>query len=299
MQVKPSRLGRFVQGAALLMLIGLLFMATAAPGGGGGGGGGYGGGGGFGGGGSGYGSRSYDSYQGYNSTSPYDSQRHGYGGDPLSRAPLWIPLVIIFAGLAIAGLMFVGGRHRVVHLLLNLRQAERYAPALDGVLAAADFETPAGRAATLGQLARLVSPSDLVDGRVEVRGFGPLGPEGEAADGARALYREKMGRAGLREGTPALLGTPSDTTPRVRPGDGCVLGLVFVVSARSRFCAGGTPAAIAALGELRATRYGVPAFPLPAPVAALYCYYAPDPGQPLDPDAARQLFYALGREAAV
>jgi hypothetical protein len=138
-----SKLRRIVKAAALLLLLGLLFMATAAPGGGGGGG--YAGGGGFGGGG---GSRSRDSYHGYNPYSPYDSRRHGYGGDPLSRAPLWVTLVMVGAGLAVAGLVVAAGRHRAVHLLLNLRQAERYAPALDRALAAADFDTPAGRAAT-------------------------------------------------------------------------------------------------------------------------------------------------------
>jgi hypothetical protein len=92
-----------------------------------------------------------------------------------------------------------------------------------------------------------------------------------------------MGSAGIEP----KLRTARGGTPRIEPGDHCVLGVLVTARSGNEIIADGLGPALTLLDELPRRTTG-----------ALYFYYAPDPGQRHDPEQAAALFARL-RDAAV
>jgi hypothetical protein len=247
----------------LLLAVAALFVVTAAPGGGGHGGG-VGGGhaGGFSGAGGFHGG--------------YGSGRGGGGALP----PWALGLGVAAVG-AVGAALVLQARSRVVEIVLHLRDGQHCVPVLDSLLMAGGFTTPEGRALALRRIGELAG-DNVVDAFARL---GPACPGASAAiDRAESAWRQRMRQSGIRED--ALGGGLASGAPRVIPGDACVLGLVVVIPAVAARNAPGSEA-IDLLRKLPDLA-----------VSALYLYYAPDPGQRLDPAQAAALFARLRAEDA-
>jgi len=280
--------------AGVLVLLVVLFLATAAPRGGfGGGRGGFGGG--FGG-----GVRSRGSWGGFGGG--YRGSRWGYGGPRFyffgGRGPSPVFLLLLVGGIVlvvggIAAANWYNSRFALVSLGVNLRRGERYARRLDGLLADSDFTSSRGRARALHRLAKMVEAEDVVDGFVAIpQRFGDRWKIGQTAE---TLARAQMQRIGITaeainvantEGQSVQVEAPQNAPNAERP-DACVLALLVTLrrSALNGLNAGGEREALVALQKFAA---------LPGTdFDALYFYYAPNAAEPLDPHAANRLFLDL------
>jgi uncharacterized membrane protein len=180
------------------------------------------------------------------------------------------------------GFLFRSGEYQVVQVIVSLRRGVRYVPELDALLINGDFTTPDGRERVLQRLTALIHPEDVIEGAFST---GASGADAELlGEAAQKTCRDQMRRAGLKQQLGAPLPEAPPGAPRIRDGDGCVLGIVVAASGLSTPEAGDLQAAREALERLRN---------FSGAVGALYFYYAPDPGKPLDPEAAHRVFEQL------
>jgi hypothetical protein len=265
------RLVSLLRIAALLVVVALAAVAVARGGGGGGGGGGHGGGGG------GFGGGYHGSYGGHGGRG---------GGVPMSdSAGLKI---LSFFWLVVGGgatAAFWGRRYWLVEVVLCLKNGEHYVPVLDDALRRADFDGPHDRAVALRHIGTMVKPEDVAEASVMVLGQSTAGRQ---IANAGTRYRKQIDIAGVKADSDQVL--PPAGTELIRPGDSCVLGVVFSVSDPKPFRqgqAGDLGSALQALSHAKMD-----------PSNSVYVYYAPDPGQALEPVAAVEMTQRLSADAA-
>ena len=294
-----------IKTACVMLLLSVLLLATAGWRGGG-----FGGGrsfGGFGG-----GSRSFG---GFRSSSPSYRYRGGYYGGYYGfgpgigfyhrMTPLGLALLLAIAGIAV---VVVGGaavarwystRGALLTVGVNLRRGKHYAQALDHLMEAADFSTPAGRASALHRAANMVDTDDVVDGYVTV--LDRMGDPTALGERAERIAREQMKHVGIdpnvvnvadAQGTAVQLDARAGSDSQT-DSDGCVLGIVAVsrASVVRRVSSGREKDALETLRLLHETRG--------SDFGSLYMFYAPNTGERLDPDAANRVFLDLRAMVAV
>jgi hypothetical protein len=168
--------------------------------------------------------------------------------------------------------------YRVVHLLYHLREGERHAPLFDRILEEADFDQEASRHRTLRRIASRLREAEIE--RAALWASDPLPGGTTAWRAARNTWAGQMRRGHLR----AVPGAPPLGTPRIRPGDSCVLGVLAAVPAWR----------VAALGNAEGALDRMAGVAAPH---AVYVYYAPDPGQALDGEQAAVLYDLWSKNA--
>jgi hypothetical protein len=255
MNARPLSLrGRLLLALAAVVLV----VVSAAPGGGGG----VGGGGGFGG------------------AHPVHTPggRRSSGGDGATAA-------LILGGVVVCGILVFGVLYalkkplRLTEIVLVL-PGEKAIPELDLLMTRSDFSTPQGRAEVLRQLLQSIDEGDVRDGCV--RFLHVSKSEGSHVGKGQAVYQQRMAAAGLAE-------RPADEVIQARAGDGpspvCLLGVITTLPAGEPLEEGGMVAARSLTAALKQRP--------PGATAALYLYYAPDPGELLTEDQARSLLQAF------
>lgn len=279
----------------LLLILALSSPALAQRGGGfggGRGGGGFGGGGGFRGGGGGFGGPSYGG--GYRPGGGiYFGGPRVYGYSPVSGLFILIlvgGVVLVIAAAGIAG--WAGSRYATVALGLNLRSGSRYARKLDAILDESDMSEPGGRAKALHRIAKMVEPGDVADGFVSIRSR--MGDKEKSGERAEQVAREQMKYLGIRADQ-VNIATPEGTGVKLEEhgsgpaeqADACIAAIVVTVrrNLAALLKAGDTNAALDTLAQL----YEVSGKDLDA----LYVYYVPHSGEPLDPVTANGIFLDL------
>jgi hypothetical protein len=202
--------------------------------------------------------------------------------DPTTTCRVLAGFWAVFGGFAVLGLAF--SRYQLVEVVLNLRNGEKYVPLLDDILRRANFSSPSDRAVALRKIAGMVHGDDVDDGGVMVHDRGMFSALMKKAEARCAM---QMDRAGVRPDSEMAL--PAQGTQQIRPGDHCVLGVVFTTRNLRGFQPGGPEALPDALRAMAASSTD--------PSNCLYTYYAPDPGQELDTAAARDVTRRLTAES--
>ncbi len=285
---------RIVLAALLLMLVlSLPVLAQRGGGfGGGRGGGGFGGGGGFRGGGGGFGGPGYGG--GYRPGGGiYFGGPRVYGYSPVSGLFILVlvgGVIVVIAAAGVSG--WASSRYATVALGLNLRGGSRYARKLDAILDESDMSEPGGRAKALHRIAKMVEPADVADGFVSIRSR--MGDKAKSGERAEQVAREQMKYLGIRADQ-VNIATPEGTGVKLeehgsgpaQQADACIAAIVVTVrrSMAATLKAGDSNAALETLGKL----YEVTGRDLDA----LYVYYVPHSGEPLDPVTANGIFLDL------
>ncbi len=206
-------------------------------------------------------------------------------------AGLIVALALGAGGAAAA--LWLGGRFATVSVAVNLRNGEKYARLLDGLVEGADYSTPTGRAAALSKLARSIEEPDVVDGLVVIHHR--LTGKDAAGERAESTAREQMQYLGINPGA-VNVSTADGQGVRLDPrhakgghghSDACVAAVVATLSRRglADIWPGDTPQALAALSRLQRLSG--------ADIDALYLFYTPNAGEPMDPITANRIFLDL------
>ena len=240
--------------ALTLVLLSALFIATTGQGGGGGGGGGGEGGGGGGG-------------------------RYGGGGGTISENPSLACYMAAMAWILIGSLYMRDSGQVLAETVFVLRRGEQSINNLDEILKNANFESPAGRNAVRRQLAAVVAAGEIDASNTTIIGR----PKDVASqlDALRRRFQQQTEHVRIRPDSLKDIKALSPKTPRVRPGDYCVLGILRAVDG---------PKLIASDGSLR---WQPMLDEKIADYGSLFLYYAPNPGKTLDEDAAHQMLHQL------
>lgn len=293
---------RWVHGLTAMALLAVLLIATVGWRGGGGFGGGRSSGGfssrssggfssrrsgGFG------GSRSYGGYRGPIIIGGYGfgPRMHGGSGTGTLIAILVIGGVVglVFAGMAVS--QWMASRAALITMGVNLRRGSRYTRKLDDLIENANFADGSGRATALHRLANLIETDDVVDGYVTV--LDRRGGAEQLGERADTLARAQMQRVGI---TPDIVNVSDITGATIQmdtragtgsPSDACVVGIVAVARANTirEIVSGGEADVLKALRVLHETRG--------RDIGAVYVFYKPNRGEPLDAVAANRLFLDL------
>ncbi len=226
--------------------------------------------------------------------SPANSERGAYVAvHDLQMVELVDPVLIVFlivVGVGIAVTWWSRTRYATVSIGLNLRNGAKYAESLDALVSRSDFGTPDARAGVLHRIAALVSAVDAVDGFVQIRD--PWSGRNQAGIRAEEVSRAHMGHIGIvpeivnvavPDG-PGVKLSPQGTASDGEDPDGCVLAATVTVNRRylPAFVPGEMDEAIETLRRLRE-------FP-GSGLDALYVYYSPNAGEPMDAAGANRLF---------
>lgn len=299
----------------LLVLLALLFVATAAPMGGGfgGGRGGFSGGfrsGGFGS--SGFGSRSYGSGS---FGSPGLSRRYGgpmmpirygpglYIGRPwhVRTSPFFLLAMFLVIALVVGGTaaaQWYASRFTAVSIGLLLRRGDRYAHRLDEILSSSDFSEPRSRVRALHRLCKLIDTDDIVDGYVRIDAHraertqaGIIAEESARATMKRTGTEARTVNVADNEGNSVQLAAP-ESNHGIDPNTRCILTIVLTASTQClrQVAAGGEKQTVMALNQVSQLTG--------RELDALYTFYTPDSAESLGAVEAARIFADLSSTAA-
>ncbi len=220
------------------------------------------------------------------------------GGSGSGTALLVIFGVVLVVVIAVAANSWHLSRFAMVNVALNLRDGERYAKRLDGLVNDSDFTSASGRARALHRLCKLVEPQDVVEGFVRIDRQ-PLNKD-QWGQKSEDLARRQMAYVGVEaeavnvsneEGRTVKIDAPANDRT-VEDAQACVVVLLLTLrkATLGTLQSGDGSEAITALNILET---------LPGQeFDALYFFYAPNAAQPLDPHAANRIYLDLAATAA-